>query len=390
MTYKEGKKDREKPQWDVKLISCFTIPLCLPLYWAPNLLATKFEEGGKWIKLQKNWEIIKAIIYNFWNVLEGFFIGICVLVSVICYLILVVYCLLKFLIIDLAVLFIWPHHDVKRIIRGVLLRLPVFVISIFLTGMIFISVLSLVASSTLNAEYFIPFIAPVITVTAYFWKNWRWSVEAQCVQLKTLIIEVSRKKVEDETDTNANTKNNKKSTSKLDHFCAFLCPCLPDTSEEIPKDSRNSPSTGEKGQEMEERPSREPSNTDSDKPVISRGKRGRESYRRVATTAEPNPDTSGDSTPSSSNGDKNHRRVVAEREGSLRDQTDTENKNSPRPSTSNGDTDKKENIIKFDKHGEAEIFKELYKSISENVLPLDFGFIFFEELLLSFCMPFVC
>ena len=117
--------------------------------------------------------------------------------------------------------FIWQYHGVQVIkellpivICGFLLRLPVFVISFFFTGMAFISVLSLVARLTLNAELLNPFIAPILSVVAYFWKNWRWSVEAKCFQLKTLITEVSRDKVaatkdqqnQDKTDRNGDAE----------------------------------------------------------------------------------------------------------------------------------------------------------------------------------------
>ena len=51
-------------------------------------------------------------------------------------------------------------------------------------------------SLTLNAEFFNPFIAPILGLSAYVWKNWRWSMEAKCLQLKTLIINVSQEKSE--------------------------------------------------------------------------------------------------------------------------------------------------------------------------------------------------
>ena len=99
------------------------------------------------------------------------------------------------------------------VICGFLLRLPVFVISYFFIGMAFISVLSLVARLTLNAELLNPFIAPILSVVAYFWKNWKWSVEAKCARL-ALIIKVSRDKVaatkdqqnQDKTDRNGDAE----------------------------------------------------------------------------------------------------------------------------------------------------------------------------------------
>ena len=157
---------------------------------------------------------------------QGFCFGLFVLTILICYPIVVICYLLKFLIFDLVAFFIWSYHDVKvfkellpTIICGFLLRLPVFVISIFFTGMASISVLSIVASLTLNAELLNRCIAPILSVVAYFWKNWRWSVEAKCVQLKTLIIEISRDKV-------AATKDQQNQDMTFVHFCVHVCQIL--------------------------------------------------------------------------------------------------------------------------------------------------------------------
>ena len=193
MTYEEGKeeceKNRDKPLLDENLISCFRTPLC-----CPNCLREEIQEKIK-SKIKENRNIIKALyklLYNFFNVFQGFCFGFFVLTILICYPIVVVCCLLKFLIVDLVAFFISPNHGVKGVkelllptkICGFLLRFLIFVISIFFTGMAFISVLSLVASLTLNAELLNPFIAPILSVVAYFWKNWKWSVEEKCVQLK--------------------------------------------------------------------------------------------------------------------------------------------------------------------------------------------------------------
>ena len=94
-------------------------------------------------------------------------------------------------------IFIFSHHKYFSNWQKFFLpflRPPTLVMIIFLTGMIFIFVLSLVASLTLNAEFFSPFIAPIFGLLAYVWKNWKWSVEAKCLRLKTLIINVSQEK----------------------------------------------------------------------------------------------------------------------------------------------------------------------------------------------------
>ena len=96
------------------------------------------------------------------------------------------------------IFFIFSHHNYSKVWLWFLplLRLPTLVMIVFLTGMIFVSILSLVASLTLNATFFNPFIAPILGLLAYVWKNWRWSVEARCLQLKMLIINVSQEKSE--------------------------------------------------------------------------------------------------------------------------------------------------------------------------------------------------
>ena len=302
----------------------------------------------------------------FFTAFQGFCIGFFVLIFLIFYPIVVLCYLLKFLIFDLWAFFIWPNHGVKdfnelllpTVICGFLLRFPVFVISIFLTGMAFIFVLSLVASLTLNAELLNPFIAPILSVVAYFWKNWRWSVEAKCVQLKTLIIEVSKEKVaandqenQDETDRNANTKNkaSHKWKRELDKLCPFLSSCLPDTNKKKSKDSQKPHSKVEVGQQMEKGSSCQPSNDDSDKPLICKGKSGK--------------NTPGDNGPSASNN----------RQGDA------------------GSKENQRNIIKFDEQGEAMISKELYELICDEVLRLDqLLFYFFRRVafvgLYAFCM----
>ena len=77
---------------------------------------------------------------------------------------------------------------------------------IFLTGMILIFVLFIVVGLSLNAEYFSPFVAPIFTLLVYFLKNWTFSVEAKCLELKTLIIKVCKKKAPPKEDEKCFTK----------------------------------------------------------------------------------------------------------------------------------------------------------------------------------------
>ncbi|XP_028400759.1 uncharacterized protein LOC114523897 [Dendronephthya gigantea] len=67
---------------------------------------------------------------------------------------------------------------------------------VFFTGSILIFLLSITVGLILNGAFFNPFIAPIVTLIVFFWKNWKFSVEARCLQLKTLIIEVCEDKME--------------------------------------------------------------------------------------------------------------------------------------------------------------------------------------------------
>ena len=116
MTYKEGKKESE-PRLDENLIDCFKIPLYCPIYWALTDFPDKLG-NGEWIKskILKNGHIIEALyklLYNFFNVFQGFCIGFFVLTVLICYPIVVVCFLLIFLTFDLVAFLIWPYHNDK-------------------------------------------------------------------------------------------------------------------------------------------------------------------------------------------------------------------------------------------------------------------------------------
>ena len=157
--------------------------------------------------------------------------------------------------VDLILPFICPHQpDIK-----VPLRLVTFVIFVFLIGMTFIFILTVVTSLTLNAEFFNPFVAPILTLIIYFWKNWKSSVEAKCLDLKTLIIDVSLQKVkakkneQNSGEDRAKVTNSKASRDKI-RILKFLCPCLsciepPEIKKEViklKKLSRPAASNGEK------------------------------------------------------------------------------------------------------------------------------------------------
>ena len=306
----ECEKCFAKLQLDVKLISCFAIPFCL-LRGAPGCVTSnklkKFDKSG----------FLFDLLYNFFIVIQGICVGFSIIIALIIYTILVACCLVKFFMIDFFVFFIWPHHSGVKVLQKVIfpLRLLTLLIFVFLTGMVFISVLFSVVSLALNAEFFSPFIAPILAVIVYFLKNWRWSVEAKCVLLKKLIIEVSKEKVASQNNevnllTHKSTKS--KSTCK-DQLVEFLCPCLQDNIK-----------------------------TKNDKAVDEEG-------------------------------------------SSLIDQNSSSSQTSDGynvPSSKDLEGNKRKNIIKFDKHGEAIISKKLYKTISQNFRHLDrLLFYFFRRVL---------
>ena len=244
-------------KFEEKLISCFTIPLFLPLSWAPNLFSSRFETlRGNKQKLSRDtardtestprtkvgWK------NNFLNVFQGLWILFAISLSLIGYFFTVLFCLLKFVFIDLILFFIWPHEF------GVIvfLRLANFILFVFLIGMTFIFILSVIVTLSLNAEFFNPFVAPVLTLLGYFWKNWASSVETKCLDLKTLVIQVSLEKLKGQVPISGNDQENispepisgndgasatcnNKSTGKVHsrEILEFLCPCLPST--ESPK-----------------------------------------------------------------------------------------------------------------------------------------------------------
>ena len=220
-------------QLDVKMLSCFTIPLCV-LHGIPTWFASEIkrydERIGSKVKDTSNLRrVLYEFVHNLFSVVAGIVLGIVTVLSLLGYIIFVAWHLLVFFLIDLLASFIWPCQRGIYILKLILLfpRLLTLVMSAFLTCMIFISVLFLVVSIALNAEFFSPYIAPILAVILYFIKNWRWSVEGKCVQLKMLIIDVS--KVEEGLDDeiqNSDISRKNKSTGE-DCFLKLISPCLP-------------------------------------------------------------------------------------------------------------------------------------------------------------------
>ena len=332
-------------QWDVKLISCLTDParwLISVTQWCKNPCCAKGCEV-----------CFKTFDFVYSPIVCLFVIPIYLIV----YCFLAAACLLKFFLVDLSIFFIWPHCRDKKLWKKALLsplRLLTLVIIMIFTGMIFISVLYLVASMTLNAEYFNPFIAPFFTLMGYFWKNWKSSVEAKCLELKTLIIEVSKEKAGSQRDKQnlgggdaiADASNNNESVNGKHRQTATIENTDENTNHELNESTA-----------VKTRP------TTLDRPSGKKKNAANNCLKRCPTN----------SCTKSTDEDKN---IEMDSLSGLQGNTNTSRAN--RSSISHENTVKEnnianncENIIKFDKHGEAMISKELYKTISKKFFYLD-------------------
>ena len=227
------KEECANPELNKYLISCFTLPFCFlfSLYKRlDDLLKDKSRNGYDPIEENTKFN------YNDFKYMCSLSLKalMCAVLLILFLLIgcpcVLAFCLLKFFFVNFFPFFISSHHGCVKIWRKCLaiLRVLTFVIIILLSGMIFISVLSLVASLTLNAEFFNPFIVLILAVTAYFLKSWRWSVEAKCLHVKTLIIkisidEVAKDKITPQNNVQEGASANENRLTCKDHFLDFLC-----------------------------------------------------------------------------------------------------------------------------------------------------------------------
>ena len=400
---KECEDNCRRPQWDTNIITCFTLPF-------EFLFSSIISD---YIKRCKNSECCKNSFWsdfgnNLFDSLKG--LGVCFILpfSLALYVVLVALCLLKIFIIDLIIFFVWPHHRCAKNFQKSLfpLRLITLVICILFTGMIFIFALSVVVGLTLNAEYFNPFIAPILTMIIYFWKNWKFSVEEKCFQLKMIIIEVCRKKARapengqisknSGTNVNGETDNNKLAAKDAkDRFLDFLCPCFLDTSkdprtwrrdEEQPLTSSKYHEEGES--ELERSSDNQPSTSKASGDTLENADTGGNNVKKYRKTeyheeGKRESDRSSDSQPATSNASGFHGgnlgSTSAEGNNAENDSGNGDNKAS--------DTDKNGKVdnglvIKFNKHGEAMISIELYKKIEKEILRLDhLLFYFFRRII---------
>ena len=233
-----------RTQWGKDIVSCFTIPFFLV-----------FFKWKKWFQQQcQKYEIFRNISCEdvggckiFCCRLFQFIYGLggCILIafSAACYLLLVLFGLIKFTIADLIVSFVLPHpfycspccccvdsglfcfvktcETVPKNIWFIVVRLATLVNIGFLIGLILSFALFTVVGLSLNAEFFNPFLASTLALILFFWKNWKFSVEGRCLQLKTSIIEICKEKApstEDEHTVNGEPRSEPDNNNRCD-FC---------------------------------------------------------------------------------------------------------------------------------------------------------------------------
>ena len=367
-------------QLDVKMLSCFTIPLCV-LDGIPSWIAGGIKYWDDCIRLKVEetscfGRVLYEFLHNSYSVLAGIVLGFFTVLSLAVYIASVAWRLLMFFLIDLLASFSWPCQRGIYILKPFLLfpRLLTLVMSAFLTCMIFISVLFLVVSLALNAEFFSPYIAPILAVILYFIKNWRWSVEAKCVQLKMLTIEISEEGLDDEMQ-NSDKSSKNKSTCK-DRFLKVICPCFPccclpcngnvdqDNSSLVNAGQNSSTANADQGNWCSLKCS-----------CLCPGRNTDHGNSRSV-----NPEQMG----FVENANQGNSSSVNSEEMSLVGNADQGNSSSVNPEQccsgkcsclpcdQNKDQDNDEkSIIKIDQCGEAMISKELYETITQSVLPLD-------------------
>ena len=311
------------------LIDCFKVPRVFSSSWA--LFSIPFKAWRERIEQKlstTNYVILWELLNNFLNVFQGLCAIFAISVHLIGYFVAVLLRLYQFVINEIVLFYFWPYQ-----LRAIApLRLASFILFVFLIGMTSIFILSVLVTLTLNAEFFNPFLVPVLTLLGYFWKNWTSSVEAKCLHLKTLVIQVSLDKVKDHDDEQNSCKDCARATynngpTAKDRYLKFLCPHLSCIS---CKGGTESPEVALELKEVKKVGSSGPANTDVDS-----------FSTKKPETAGYNENTRGKITEAT--GDS----------GSL-------------PSNS-----EEENIIKFDEYGEAMISKKIYKTIRKHVLHFD-------------------
>ena len=405
-------------QWGKDIVSCFTIPFFLVFFHWKKRFQKRCQNYELFRSLSNEdlggFKIFCCRLFQFIYGLGG-----CIFIafSAACYLLFVLFGLIKFTMADLIVSFVLPHpfhcspcscnsvdsglfcfiktcETVPQNIWFIVVRLATLANVGFLIGMILMFALFMVVGLSLNAEYFNPFLASTLALILFFWKNWKFSVEGRCLQLKTSIIEICKEKApstEDEQTVNGGPR------SELDNsslFCDLYfgrrngCDCYGQAAGRVPARGPTirtiEPTTATSLRVTWEQLINNDLNEKVRKYKIYYNIGSKVTYCSTNKTV-----TGADPTTTDLSGLKpateytvavrafNHLGggpLGDPKSGTTADDTNNAEGNEPM----NSETKQNEEPnIKFDEHGEAMIAKTLYDDISKEVLPLDHLLVFF-------------
>ncbi|XP_028401031.1 uncharacterized protein LOC114524112 [Dendronephthya gigantea] len=190
MTWKKLSKQKTEifePQLEQGLIECFTVPLSTPFIYYKFSIATV----GPGSKCKNCCTRLKILIRTL----------ICALLTPI----LITYYLCIFIFYKFLKCFFFPYGYAVLPVQGeksdkclCIFAFPVRFLTLgailYFTWSILIFVFSVSVGLILNGEIFNPVVAIVMVLIVFFWRSWQFSVEAQCLRLKTTIINVCKDK----------------------------------------------------------------------------------------------------------------------------------------------------------------------------------------------------
>ena len=224
MTGDKFKDECLRTQWGKDIISCFTLPFLVV-----------YSCWTKWFQQRcQNCAFFKYPCC-LCQVIKGVCGCVLIVFLAVVYLFLVVVCLMKFTVIDLIISFILPNtfkfdglFCVRECLMSFFLRLATLANIGYLIGMTLMFALFVVVGLSLNAAYFNPFLASTFALILFVWKNWKFSVEGRCLQLKTSIIEICKETApskEDEEGVNGTESEPDGFNLFYDFFCRWRKHC---------------------------------------------------------------------------------------------------------------------------------------------------------------------
>ena len=272
-----------EPRFVEKLISCFSKPFFVPFDYVRshcNSSAMPLQCAG----LRRKYSYCR----NFLNIFNSSFVCLLTLFYfLLLFPLLVAVHLAKFVIFDFMLRFVSlrccrSSKVFKKLFT--IVRLLTLAAIIFVTVSLLIFVISIIVGVILNGEFFNPFIAPVVTLLVFFWKNWKFSVEAQCLLLKTLIIDVCKEKNRsvgaDEGNNNAPKPNDGKTSSDNEATSNIAFYVLNEVNH-----GRNNHTWGGRSNITTSNTARESNHGENGQPNESTGKRNKEDINSKNPTA---------------------------------------------------------------------------------------------------------